>query len=113
MTDCLNFGDPTKPEVYFQLSQAVRGMSEACSALDTPVISGNVSLYNETAGRPVYPTPVVGALGVLEDVSRHLRSGFAAPGTAVPSNLATSRRASASSVRSRSASGLRLPSSRM
>jgi phosphoribosylformylglycinamidine synthase len=79
VTDCLNFGDPTRPEVYFQLSQAVRGMAEACSVLGTPVVSGNVSLYNETAGRAVYPTPVVGALGVLEDASRHIRAAFRSP----------------------------------
>jgi phosphoribosylformylglycinamidine synthase len=76
VTDCLNFGNPEKPEVYYQLSQAVRGIAEACSVFDTPVVSGNVSLYNETAGRPVYPTPVIGLLGVLDDVSKHLHAGF-------------------------------------
>jgi phosphoribosylformylglycinamidine synthase len=76
VTDCLNFGDPTRPDVYYQMSQAVRGMSEACSVLDTPVVSGNVSLYNQTAGRPVYPTPVVGMLGILEDVERRLSAAF-------------------------------------
>lgn len=83
VTDCLNFGDPTRPDVYFQLSQAVRGMAEACSVLDTPVVSGNVSLFNQTGERPVYPTPVVGMLGVLENVSRHLRAGFPAAGLEV------------------------------
>jgi phosphoribosylformylglycinamidine synthase len=76
VTDCLNFGNPEKPEVYYQLSQAVRGIAEACSVFETPVVSGNVSLYNETAGRPVYPTPVIGLLGVLDDVSKHLHAGF-------------------------------------
>jgi phosphoribosylformylglycinamidine synthase len=76
VTDCLNFGNPEKPEVYYQLSQAVRGIAEACSVFDTPVVSGNVSLYNETAGRPVYPTPVIGLLGVLDDVTKHLHAGF-------------------------------------
>jgi len=76
ITDCLNFGNPEKLDVYYQLSQAVRGISEACATFDTPVVSGNVSLYNETAGRPVYPTPVVGMLGLLDDVSKHLQSGF-------------------------------------
>ncbi|HMS60163.1 MAG TPA: phosphoribosylformylglycinamidine synthase subunit PurL [Tepidiformaceae bacterium] len=83
ITDCLNFGNPEKLDVYYQLSQAVRGISEACSTFDTPVVSGNVSLYNETAGRPVYPTPVIGMLGLLEDVSRHLQSGFREEGSAV------------------------------
>ncbi len=79
VTDCLNFGDPTKLDVYYTLAQAVHGISEACSAFETPVVSGNVSLYNETGGRPVYPTPVIGMLGVLEDVSKHLRSAFDRP----------------------------------
>ncbi|MCK9517411.1 MAG: phosphoribosylformylglycinamidine synthase subunit PurL [Dehalococcoidia bacterium] len=76
ITDCLNFGNPEKPDVYWQLSQAVHGISEACSVFSTPVVSGNVSLYNETDERPIYPTPVIGMLGLLEDVSRHLQSGF-------------------------------------
>jgi phosphoribosylformylglycinamidine synthase len=83
VTDCLNFGNPEKPEVYHQLSQAVRGIAEACSVFETPVVSGNVSLYNETAGRPVYPTPVIGLLGVLDDVSKHLRAGFQRAGCEV------------------------------
>jgi phosphoribosylformylglycinamidine synthase len=60
VTDCLNFGNPEKLDVYYTLEQAVRGISEACSVFGTPVVSGNVSLYNETAGRPIYPTPVIG-----------------------------------------------------
>lgn len=83
LTDCLNFGNPERPEVYYQLEQAIRGMSEACRVLGVPVISGNVSLYNETAGRPIYPTPVVGALGILHDVSRHVTPGFKAEGDLV------------------------------
>ncbi len=83
VTDCLNFGNPEKPEVYYQLEQAIRGMSEACRALGTPVISGNVSLYNETSGEAVYPTPVVGMLGVLDDVTRYVGMGFRSPGDAV------------------------------
>ncbi|HEX2183996.1 MAG TPA: phosphoribosylformylglycinamidine synthase subunit PurL, partial [Chloroflexota bacterium] len=75
-TDCLNFGNPEKPEVYYQLQQAIEGMAQACEALGTPVISGNVSLYNESAGEPIYPTPIVGVLGVLEDVARHCPSTF-------------------------------------
>ncbi|SFX67544.1 phosphoribosylformylglycinamidine synthase [Thermoactinomyces sp. DSM 45891] len=66
VTDCLNFGSPEKPEVYWQLSKAIDGMSEACHALSTPVIGGNVSLYNETNGQPIFPTPVVGMVGLIE-----------------------------------------------
>ena len=66
LTNCLNFGNPEKPEVYYQLEQAIEGMSAAAQALETPVISGNVSLYNESFGQPIYPTPVVGMVGLLE-----------------------------------------------
>lgn len=83
VTDCLNFGNPEKPDVYYQLEQTIRGMSEACRALGTPVISGNVSLYNETSGDAVYPTPVVGMLGVLDDVTRHVGAAFREPGDVV------------------------------
>ena len=76
ITDCLNFGDPERPEVAYQLQQCVHGMVLACEALDVPVVSGNVSLYNETRGEPVYPTPVVGALGLVEDVALHCGSAF-------------------------------------
>jgi len=67
-TDCLNFGNPEKPEVGWELSQAIEGMAAACEALGVPVVSGNVSLYNETNGRAIHPTPVVGAVGLVEDV---------------------------------------------
>ncbi|MGH2600804.1 MAG: AIR synthase related protein, partial [Dehalococcoidia bacterium] len=80
VTNCLNFGNPEKPEIYYQLEQAIRGMAAACEALHTPVISGNVSLYNETLGEAVYPTPVIGMLGVIEDVRYHTRAGFAGDG---------------------------------
>jgi len=83
LTDCLNFGNPEKPEIYYQLEQAIRGMAEACRALGVPVISGNVSLYNETDGRPIYPTPMVGALGLVEDASRHVTAAFKRAGDAV------------------------------
>jgi phosphoribosylformylglycinamidine synthase len=66
ITDCLNFGSPEKPEVYWQLSKAIDGMSEMCHELETPVVGGNVSLYNETKGQPIYPTPVVGMVGLVE-----------------------------------------------
>jgi phosphoribosylformylglycinamidine synthase len=79
VTDCLNFGNPEKLEVYYTLEHAVRGISEACLVFGTPVVSGNVSLYNETQGRPVYPTPVIGLLGIMDDASRALRAKFDAP----------------------------------
>ncbi len=69
-TDCLNFGNPEKPEIGWELAQAIDGIAEACAALDAPVVSGNVSLYNETNGRAIHPTPVIGAVGVVEDVRR-------------------------------------------
>ncbi len=68
ITDCLNFGNPEKPEIFWQLEKAVDGMSEACKMLEAPVIGGNVSLYNETNGTAVYPTPVVGMVGLIEDI---------------------------------------------
>ena len=77
VTDCLNFGNPERPEVYYQMKEVIRGISDASSELGTPVISGNVSLYNETGDRGVYPTPVIGMLGILDDVSRHCRMAFA------------------------------------
>jgi phosphoribosylformylglycinamidine synthase len=67
-TDCLNFGNPEKPEVGWELSETIEGMAAACEALGVPVVSGNVSLYNETNGRAIHPTPVVGAVGLVEDV---------------------------------------------
>ncbi len=66
LTNCLNFGNPEKLDVYYQMSQAIDGMAAAARALDAPVVSGNVSLYNETEGEPIFPTPVIGAVGVLE-----------------------------------------------
>ena len=83
ITDCLNFGDPERPEVYYQLEECIKGMAEACRVLGVPVVSGNVSLYNETQGQSIYPTPVVGALGLLEDVTRHATQGFKGEGDAV------------------------------
>lgn len=83
ITDCLNFGDPGKPDVYYQLRQCIRGMARACRELRIPVISGNVSLYNETRGEAVYPTPVVGMVGLIEDIERHCTSGFKKEGDLV------------------------------
>jgi len=76
LTDCLNFGDPERTAVWDALAGVVEGMRDACLALDVPIISGNVSLYNETDGEPVAPTPIVGALGVLDDIERHARAVF-------------------------------------
>jgi phosphoribosylformylglycinamidine synthase len=76
-TNCLNFGNPEKPEIMAQLSAAIDGIAEACTALGTPVTGGNVSLYNETKGEGIYPTPVIGIVGLLEDVSKAVRSDFA------------------------------------
>jgi phosphoribosylformylglycinamidine synthase len=70
VTDCLNFGNPEKPEIAWELTEAIEGMALACEALGLPVVSGNVSLYNETDGRAIYPTPVVGCVGLVEDVRR-------------------------------------------
>jgi phosphoribosylformylglycinamidine synthase II len=79
-TNCLNFGNPEKPEIIWQLSQAIDGMSEACETLGTPITGGNVSLYNETLGEGIYPTPVVGIVGILEDVDLAVKSHFRNPG---------------------------------
>jgi phosphoribosylformylglycinamidine synthase len=76
VTNNLNFGNPLKPHIYYQLREAVLGMAAACEAFETPVTGGNVSLYNETDGRAIYPTPVVGMVGVIEDVSTITRQAF-------------------------------------
>ena len=78
LTNCLNFGNPEKPHVAWQLTRAVEGMSAACRALEVPVVGGNVSLYNEGAEGPIYPTPVVGMVGEVPDVRRAGTSAFAA-----------------------------------
>ena len=83
LTDCLNFGSPERPDGYYQLEECVKGMAAACEALGLPVISGNVSLYNETMGEAVWPTPVVGGLGLMEDASRHCTAAFKDAGDAV------------------------------
>jgi phosphoribosylformylglycinamidine synthase subunit PurL len=83
VTDCLNFGSPEKPDGYYQLAECIEGMSEACEAFGTPVVSGNVSLYNETDKGAIYPTPTVGMVGILEDVDRHASPGFKREGDLV------------------------------
>jgi phosphoribosylformylglycinamidine synthase II len=82
-TNCLNFGNPERPEIMGQLVAAIRGMGEACIALGTPITGGNVSLYNETDGKGIYPTPVIGVVGLLEDASKALTSWFKQEGDAV------------------------------
>ena len=75
-TNCLNFGSPEKPEVMWQFSQAIDGLAEACTALGTPVTGGNVSFYNETLGKSIFPTPIIGVLGILEDADKVLKVEF-------------------------------------
>ncbi len=83
LTDCLNFGNPLRPEIYYQLEECIRGMALASEKLDAPVVSGNVSLFNETRGQAVHPTPVVGALGLLDDATKAAGAGFPEKGLAV------------------------------
>ena len=83
ITDCLNLGSPDDPAVYYQLAEVIEGISEACEAFGIPVVSGNVSLYNESAGAAIWPTPVVGVLGLLPDLARRCDSGFREPGDAI------------------------------
>jgi phosphoribosylformylglycinamidine synthase subunit PurL len=82
-TNCLNFGNPEKPEIMAQLSAAIDGISEACIALGTPVTGGNVSLYNETRGVGIYPTPVLGIVGILDDVTKAVPADFQKAGDTV------------------------------
>ncbi|MFE5408109.1 phosphoribosylformylglycinamidine synthase subunit PurL [Microbacterium sp. NPDC056569] len=76
VTDCLNFGSPENPEVMWQFSQTVDGLSDACLELGVPVTGGNVSFYNQTGDQPIFPTPVVGVLGIIDDVARRIPSGW-------------------------------------
>jgi len=82
-TNCLNFGSPEKPEVMWQFSEAIDGLSEACVALGTPITGGNVSFYNETLRKSIYPTPVIGMLGILEDASKVLKVAFRKEGDVI------------------------------
>jgi phosphoribosylformylglycinamidine synthase len=83
VTDCLNFGNPERPEIMWQFEQACLGIADACSALETPVVSGNVSLYNETEGKAVFPTPMIGMVGLMDDCAKNAASAFAAAGDRV------------------------------
>jgi phosphoribosylformylglycinamidine synthase len=82
-TNCLNFGNPEKPEIMAQFSAAIDGIAETCNALGTPITGGNVSLYNETKGEGVYPTPVLGIVGIIEDVKKAVPSAFRKPGDTI------------------------------
>jgi len=83
VTNCLNFASPERPEVMWSFSEVIDGMAEACTIFNTPVISGNVSFYNETEGRGILPTPVIGMVGLVEDVRRVLQPGFKRAGDLV------------------------------
>ena len=83
ITDCLNFGSPEKPEIIWQFAECIRGMSEACEALGTPVVSGNVSFYNDTEGVSIYPTPTVGMVGILESEANRMSLHFAVEGRSI------------------------------
>jgi phosphoribosylformylglycinamidine synthase II len=83
ITDCLNFGNPQKPEIMGQIVGSIKGMAEACKALDYPVVSGNVSLYNETSGEGVQPTPAVGGVGLLKDSAKRVGSVFTEVGLSI------------------------------
>ncbi|TMA43792.1 MAG: phosphoribosylformylglycinamidine synthase II, partial [Deltaproteobacteria bacterium] len=83
VTDCLNFGNPERPEIMWQFEQACLGIADACNALQTPVVSGNVSLYNETEGKAVFPTPMIGMVGLMDDCAKNAGGGFTAAGDRV------------------------------
>ena len=80
VTDCLNFGNPEKPEAFWQFEQAVKGLAEACEDFDAPVISGNVSFYNETPEGAIFPTPTIGMMGLIDDISKRMTSEFKSEG---------------------------------
>jgi len=83
LTNCLNFGNPEKPGIFWQFCRAVDGLAEGCRQLETPVVGGNVSFYNESFGEAIYPTPVVGMLGLLDDVDNRVGSAFIREGDLV------------------------------
>src|SRR5437763_13930597 len=82
-TNCLNFGNPDKPHIMWQFSQTIDGITKACEEMEIPITGGNVSFYNETLGEGIYPTPVLGVVGVLEDVHKTVKMHFAAPGRTI------------------------------
>ena len=83
VTDCLNFGNPERPDIMWQFAECVRGMGDACRALETPIVSGNVSFYNETDGQAIYPTPMIGMVGLMEDARQRTTQHFRKRGAAV------------------------------
>lgn len=83
ITNCLNFGNPYNPEVYYQFTEALKGMSAACLKFDTPVTGGNVSFYNQMDDKPVYPTPTIGMVGVLDDLNQKMTLGFKETGDVI------------------------------
>ncbi len=83
ITDCLNFGNPEKPEIMWQFSQSTKGMSEACRELNAPVVSGNVSFYNETMGVGIFPTPTIGMVGLIENIENRIPGRFLHPGDTI------------------------------
>ncbi|MGB7329778.1 MAG: phosphoribosylformylglycinamidine synthase subunit PurL, partial [Terriglobales bacterium] len=86
-TNCLNFGNPEKPHIMWQFSQVIDGITKACEELDTPITGGNVSFYNETLGEGIYPTPVIGVVGILEDVHKAAKMHFAQAGRESPRKI--------------------------
>jgi len=80
LTDCMNFGSPERPEILWQFSEAIEGIAESCRALEIPVVGGNVSFYNETSGRAILPTPIIGVVGLLEDAERRATQWFKGAG---------------------------------
>jgi phosphoribosylformylglycinamidine synthase len=82
-TNCLNFGNPEKPHIMWQFSQTIDGITKACEDLDVPITGGNVSFYNETLGEGIYPTPVLGVVGILDNVHKSAKMHFAAPGRTI------------------------------
>jgi phosphoribosylformylglycinamidine synthase len=87
VTNCLNFGNPEKPHIMWQFSQVIDGITKACEELDTPITGGNVSFYNETLGEGIYPTPVIGVVGILEDVHKMTKMHFAPSGGEFPRKI--------------------------
>ena len=83
ITDCLNFGNPEENDVYYQLEKCIEGIVDACTVFDIPVISGNVSLYNQTNEGNIYPTPIIGALGLIKDDTQAVSSDFKSAGDVV------------------------------
>ena len=83
ITDCLNYGNPEDPEIFYEMAESADGLSEACQVLDTPVISGNVSLYNESNGTAIYPTPMIGMVGLIENLDQVTTQGFKTAGDTI------------------------------